>query len=220
MLTRIALLTLTFAGLVVVAPTALASDLPYNPYSGPRRPRTESDREPVRGMRTARRLPQLDSREYPQGRRGPRHVHVEIGSAEREAIARLIIERARRHDQDYRLGLKNHDRAIRDYGQRLAAMQMNRNDSREDFSRWLDFRAYVERLTQTRDQIRADQMKARDYYRSLVKQIRHSGSTIVVWNVQNHQNRVYVPTDYLRRKAIGYLAKHLDRLGHTTRLNF
>lgn len=201
---------LSVLSLLAFAGPGLANDYPHNPYS---------DRS-KRGVRSSPRLPELDRREFPQGLRGPRQVHIEVTAADRRRIEQIIIDRARANDQQFKAAIDRHDETIRDYGQRLSTMQMNRDRSRADFSRWLDYRGYVRELKRAREQLRLNRESNRKIYRDQVRWVRRSGPTTVVWNVRNHQRRVYVPQAYLRDKAIRYLAEHLSALGRTTRLSF
>lgn len=225
---RTLLLALSIAAAATtVAPTVSAQSLPYNPYSGhreydraPDNPR-RAQPAPRRGLYSGpRQATQLDRREYPHGLRGERYVHVEITAAERAEIVRQMRERAQSFDRQYVEALQNHDRAIRDYSQRLASLEAQRHASREHFEEWLNLRDYVRTLKQARETIRQDREGARSYFAQLTRFVEHSGNTTVVWRVVNHQKRNYVPASYLRSKTIAYLLRNTDRIGKSTRLNF
>lgn len=204
--------------LLFAAPAVAGNDVwyPVNPYHG----KASWEQPPAEWRGTTQALPSYPRQEYPNGPNGSRVVkiilsHHDLLTAENRMLNGVLAnERAAAED------LRRTGDAVYDRSQRVRWLAPLRHDSIEQYQAWVDLTAEVNRLEAHAADLRNYLERCRQFKENLRRQLSRPQPTTVVWNVRNHQNREYVPTDYLRNKAIEHLLANPLAVGTTLRLNF
>jgi len=214
------LLAVPFFAIQLAATAAASNDVLYpdNPYSG-RVSWTTGSRTVAQPPRT-QPLPNYAWHEYPQGPNGPRIVEVVLSQQELTRARNQLLGRVQAKVRATSADLRTAQDRIADRRQRLRWIEPYRNASPEHFDTWSSLYDEVQDLDDFIVEAEKYLGRCRAYENYVRRLFSNPRPTRVFVTVLNHRNRQYVPTSYLRIKAVEHVQANAERVGSTLRMNF
>ncbi|MFH0947291.1 MAG: hypothetical protein V2A76_19045 [Planctomycetota bacterium] len=204
--------------LLFSAPAMAGNDVwyPVNPYHG----RASFDKPPVERPRATQPLPNYQWNEYPNGPNGPRVVKIVLSHDDLLRAENRMLDGLLADEREAALELRRAEDVVFGLSQRLSRLAPFRQASRQHYETWIDLVDEKNRFDAHATEVRRFLENCRLFQENLHRMLSRPQPTTVVVNVRNHQNREYIPTDYLRQKAIEHVLANPEGAGETLRLEF
>jgi len=206
-----------------LASFALAVDgsAPWNPYSDAN---CNRDRQsvPVRHTPPSRHEQEYmrNRHEYPRGLYGARVVNVGVGTRQLDPSRCRVRVSLGRQIVTGTAECRYLDDQILRYTRSLWSISRYRNVSHHHYNAYINTVNHLNTLKVKRNQSAANLMRLQAALARVDYKLRSKSRTQIVISMRNHLKRSYVPSSYLRDKAIAYVLNNPELIGTTVQINF
>jgi hypothetical protein len=206
-----------------LASFALAVDgsAPWNPYSDTNRGPNPQSAPVGRAQNSPHMQGYVRNRgQYPNGLYGTRVVNTVVASRRLDPARCRVRVDLNRRIATATAECRYLDAKILQYSRSLWSISRYRNASREHYNAYLNVLNHLNALKVRRNQSASNLMSLRGALARVDHKLRSNTNTRIIISMRNHLKRSYVPSRYLRDKAVAYVLEHPELIGTTVHLNF
>jgi hypothetical protein len=206
-----------------LASFALAVDgsAPWNPYSDANRGPNHQSVGVGKAHNSRHTQGYVRNRDqYPNGLYGDRVVDTVVASRRLDPARCRVRVGLSRRIVTATAECRYLDAQLLQYSRRLWSISRYRNASRKHYNAYLNVLSHFNALKVRRNQSASNLMSLQGALARIDHKLRSNTNTRIIISMRNHLKRSYVPSSYMRDKAVAYVLDNPELIGTTVHLNF